>query len=67
MSIQSKTLIITRKASDLFISIYPTINLYHNKHHKIALVGFTMHNIIPNIPNSLVTFRENVHVKGILK
>ena len=35
MSIQFKTLIITRKASDL--SIYPPINLDHNKHHEITL------------------------------
>ena len=38
MSIQSKTLTITRKISDLSISIYPPINLDHNKHHEIALL-----------------------------
>ena len=44
ISIQSKTLTITRKASDLSISIYPPINLDHNKHHEIAFAGLTMYN-----------------------
>ena len=51
MSIQSKTLTITRVASGLSISIYPPIKLDHNKHHEIALVGLTMYNSIPNITN----------------
>ena len=61
MSIQSKTLTSTRKASDLSNSIYPPINLDHNKHHEIALVGLTMYNSIPNITN------KNNHFKIIYK
>ena len=61
LGIQSKTLIITRKASDLSNSIYPPINLDHNKHHEIALVGLTMYNSIPNITNI------NNHFKIIYK
>ena len=59
MRIQIKTLTITRKASDL--SIYPPINLNHNKHNEIGLVGLTMYNSIPNITN------ENDHFKVIYK
>ena len=44
MSIQSKILTITRKASDFSISIYIPINVDHNKHHEIAQVGLTMYN-----------------------
>ena len=57
MGIQSKTIIITRKASDLSISIYPPINLNHNRHHEIALVGRTTYNSIPNITNKNNHFR----------
>ena len=57
MGIQSKTLIITRKASDGSISIYSQTNLDHNKHREIALVGLTMYNSIPNITNKNNNFK----------
>lgn len=61
MRVESTSIIISGKSSDLKRSIYPRINLDPEAHHELALAGLDMYHSIPNIqyPNNRINYEYN--------